>query len=374
MAGDGPGFCHQKAPHCAVYRVVLPGLDFHLKHYHPADARSRARSLLRVGKARVRSRAARAKSPRAACRRWSSLACRRVGGWLVLLTRTVPDAQTLTEFLETRIAAHSTPRDGRGFVNGWRSCSAGSWPGCTTPASSMTICTPAIYFSAWGRTTSRNCISSILYAVRLGRAAGLAAQPRQSGRPQPLVRAAICAIRPAALLGGVSGGRTARPGRVAAKQVVPSAADDPQSGKPYSAIEPSILARQGPPLSRRQSLVPPRPFRRRRLAPPSSDLDPAVLAPLLADPDEPFRRPGVIVLKDSPSSTVIEFDLPVGGVRRRVIYKRFAVTRWTDPWAALFRPAPALRSYVMGHGMRLRGLPTPRPLAVWHRTRLRPPP
>ena len=23
----------------------------------------------------------------------------------------------------------------------------------------------------------------------------------------------------------------------------------------------------------------------------------------------------------------------------------------------------------MGHGMRLRGLPTPRPLAVWHRTR-----
>ena len=103
-------------------------------------------------------------------------------------------------------------------------------------------------------------------------------------------------------------------------------------------------------------------------------MDLAVLAPLLADPDEPFRRPGVVVLKDSPSSTVIEFDLPVGGVTRRVIYKRFAVTRWTDPWAALFRPAPALRSYVMGHGMRLRGLPTPRPLAVWHRTALRPSP
>ncbi len=102
----------------------------------------------------------------------------------------------------------------------------------------------------------------------------------------------------------------------------------------------------------------------------AADLDPAVLAPLLADPDEPFRRPGIIVLKDSRSSTVIEFDLPVGGAPRRVIYKRFAVTRWTDPWAALFRPPPALRSYVMGHGLRLRGLPTPRPLAVWHRTRL----
>ena len=102
----------------------------------------------------------------------------------------------------------------------------------------------------------------------------------------------------------------------------------------------------------------------------ASDLDPAVLARLLADPDEPFRRSGIVVLKDSRSSTVIEFDLPVGGAPRRVIYKRFAVTRWTDPWAALFRPPPALRSYVLGHGLRLRGLPTPRPLAVWHRTRL----
>ena len=43
------------------------------------------------------------------------------------------------------------------------------------------------------------------------------------------------------------------------------------------------------------------------------DMDRAVLAPLLADPDEPFHRPGVVVLKDSPSSTVIEFDLPVDG-------------------------------------------------------------
>ncbi len=96
---------------------------------------------------------------------------------------------------------------------------------------------------------------------------------------------------------------------------------------------------------------------------------PAVLAPLMAAPDEPFLRPGAVVLKDSPSSTVIEFDLLVDGVPRRVIYKRFAVTRWSDPWASLFRPPPALRSYVMGHGLRLRGLPTPRPLAVWHRRR-----
>src|SRR5262249_5430244 len=30
---------------------------------------------------------------------------------------------------------------------------------------------------------------------------------------------------------------------------------------------------------------------------------------------------------------------------------------------------PAQRSYLLGHGLRLRGLPTPRPLGVWHRYR-----
>jgi hypothetical protein len=63
---------------------------------------------------------------------------------------------------------------------------------------------------------------------------------------------------------------------------------------------------------------------------------------------------------------VIEIDL----VGRPVIYKRLAVTAWSDPLTALVRPTPAMRSYVMGHALRLRGLPTPRPLAVWHRRRL----
>jgi hypothetical protein len=104
-----------------------------------------------------------------------------------------------------------------------------------------------------------------------------------------------------------------------------------------------------------------------------ADLDPEALAPLLADPDGPFCRTDVTVLKDSPTSSVVEFDLPgpsPASTMRRVIYKRFAVTRRLDPWAALVRPAPALRSYVLGHGLRLRCLPTPRPLAVWHRRRL----
>jgi tRNA A-37 threonylcarbamoyl transferase component Bud32 len=98
-----------------------------------------------------------------------------------------------------------------------------------------------------------------------------------------------------------------------------------------------------------------------------TDLDGAALAALLADPDEPFRRPGISLLKDSRSSTVAELELPVGDCLRRVIYKRFRVTTWSDPWVALVRKTPAQRSWEYGHGLRERGLPTARPLAVFHR-------
>jgi tRNA A-37 threonylcarbamoyl transferase component Bud32 len=98
-----------------------------------------------------------------------------------------------------------------------------------------------------------------------------------------------------------------------------------------------------------------------------SDLDAAAIAMLLADPDAPFRLPGVKILKDSASSTVAELELAVGGVVRQVIYKRFRATSWTDPLTALLRPTPALRSWINGHGLRERDLPTARPLAVFHR-------
>jgi hypothetical protein len=100
-----------------------------------------------------------------------------------------------------------------------------------------------------------------------------------------------------------------------------------------------------------------------------SDLDPAVLDALLADPDEPFRRPGAVLLKDGRSSTVAAFDLPTDGTPRPVIWKRFRVTSAADPWVALARRTAVLRSWVFGHGLRARCLPTPRPLLVLHRRR-----
>ena len=99
------------------------------------------------------------------------------------------------------------------------------------------------------------------------------------------------------------------------------------------------------------------------------DLDAGTVAALLADPDEPFRRPGIRLLKDSRSTTVAELELRRDGVLRPVIYKRFRVTSRSDPWAALVRTPPALRSWIHGHGLRERGLPTARPLAVLHRRR-----
>jgi tRNA A-37 threonylcarbamoyl transferase component Bud32 len=97
------------------------------------------------------------------------------------------------------------------------------------------------------------------------------------------------------------------------------------------------------------------------------ELDQSVIDMLLADPEAPFRQAGIKALKDSRSSTVVEWAIPVDGVMRPVIYKRFRATSWTDPLAALVRPTGALRSWINGHGLRERDLPTPRPLAVLHR-------
>jgi hypothetical protein len=99
------------------------------------------------------------------------------------------------------------------------------------------------------------------------------------------------------------------------------------------------------------------------------ELGPDVLGPLLANPCGPFGRTDVLVLKDSHSSTVIEFDLTVGGMARRVVYKRFRVTGRRGPWLGLMRRTPAVRSWVLGRGLHERRLPTAQLFAVLYRTR-----
>ncbi|MDB5313207.1 MAG: 3-deoxy-D-manno-octulosonic-acid kinase [Gemmataceae bacterium] len=99
------------------------------------------------------------------------------------------------------------------------------------------------------------------------------------------------------------------------------------------------------------------------------DLSEPFLKELLADPDAPFARPGTRVIKDSRTSTVAEIVIPTADGPRAAILKRINVRHWTDPARNRLRRSPALRSWVNGHALRDRLLPTPRPLAVLHRFR-----
>ena len=99
----------------------------------------------------------------------------------------------------------------------------------------------------------------------------------------------------------------------------------------------------------------------------TSDIARAELTPLLSKPQAAFTKPGAMVFKNSPSSQVVRFECRLGGINRQVVLKRFSPRRWRDAFAALFRPSPALRSWIHGHGLRERLLPTARPLAMWTR-------
>jgi tRNA A-37 threonylcarbamoyl transferase component Bud32 len=97
------------------------------------------------------------------------------------------------------------------------------------------------------------------------------------------------------------------------------------------------------------------------------EMDAAELGRLLADPDSPFRDPGVRLLKDSRTSTVAEITVSTPQGPRTMIYKRFRVKKRLTPLLNLLRDSPALRSWRAGHSMLDRGMPTPRPWLVLHR-------
>ncbi|HEY1188510.1 MAG TPA: ATP-grasp domain-containing protein [Gemmata sp.] len=99
------------------------------------------------------------------------------------------------------------------------------------------------------------------------------------------------------------------------------------------------------------------------------DLPDDFLRALLANPDALFTAPGTRLLKQCAGSTVAEIEMPTPDGPRAVILKRVN-TRST--FAALknwVRSSSARRSWLVGHGLCERWLPTPRPLAVLHRYR-----
>lgn len=96
------------------------------------------------------------------------------------------------------------------------------------------------------------------------------------------------------------------------------------------------------------------------------DLPEEFLNDFLADPTALFDRPGVRVLKDSRTSTVAALAIPTPEGPRPVVLKRVNVRWWHEPVKNLLRPSAVVRSWVNGHTLRDRWLPTPRPLAAAH--------
>lgn len=315
------------APHRTVYRVVAGGLDVHVKHYR-ADRRERWRELFRPSKARAEHDLGRAVARRGVPT-LEVLGYGEGDGESFLITRTLPGAVSLLDHLGGELP----PRErqalaravGRLLAAAHRAgaCHHDLHPG--NVLLNHTPTGPALYLID-------------LHAVRLGAPLSWPASrdnlvllerwaaPRLGQADRRRVWKAYLAARPEL---GV-------PERGGAAEVQACAA--------RSALR---FNRQ---LDRRCLGG----NRHYRAIPGGYAV--AELAELPAGPAAEAR-----VLKHSPSSTVAV--LTAAG--RAVVYKRLP-GGWGDRLASLFRDPPALRSYRMGHALRLRGVPTPRPLAVWH--------
>jgi tRNA A-37 threonylcarbamoyl transferase component Bud32 len=373
-------------PHRTVYHVTLPGLDFHLKHYRLADTRAWLRTWLRPSKARLEFERTRM----ALARRVPTLTPLAVGETSAagrqrscyLVTRTLPDAVPLTNYMEETLPTLDPSRRARlrqrlavelgvflarlhhaGVMyhdlhpgNLLLQLDAIDRPNlylidiydvCFGPPLSWRECRAnLIVLNRWFMLRSQR--SDRLRCFRAYQAARNRFAQEKGNPPTPWWRRLLASIK-----------------CWPQKREMEHSVQDLERGTLRSNL---IFWRN---LDRR-CLGTNRRFRRVRQGDVAGhavvDLDADLLGHLLDDPDEPFRQAGVRRLKDSPSSTVIELESS-GMSGRKLIFKRFAVTTWSDPWVSLLRPTPALRSFVQGHGLDLRCLPTPRPLAVLHRRR-----
>ena len=100
----------------------------------------------------------------------------------------------------------------------------------------------------------------------------------------------------------------------------------------------------------------------------SRDLDRPAVKLALADPAKLLEGPDVVVLKDSRTTTVAELTMPVRGVPRRVIYKRFKSKKPLEWLLNVVRPTRAWRAWQAGQHLLSRGIRTPQNLAIIERT------
>jgi tRNA A-37 threonylcarbamoyl transferase component Bud32 len=91
----------------------------------------------------------------------------------------------------------------------------------------------------------------------------------------------------------------------------------------------------------------------------------AIKEVVLSDPTVLLPQPGSRIVKDSASTTVAEIELD----GRPAIVKRFKLKKRFAVLANAFRPSPARRSWLNGHHLLDRQIPTARPIAYRYETR-----
>ncbi len=369
-------------PHRTVYRVRLPDLDCHIKHYRIMNLRAWLRELVRPAKALTEYRQAHAVAARQVPTAEPLAAGRQIAklggpGESFLITRTLENTVALGSYLETVLPTLPSVRQTR--LRQSLALALGEFLARMHAGGIVHHdLHPGNILLRLGPNDEVTLFLIDLHAVSVG-----------TPLSWPARSASLVLLNRYFSLRASRSDRL-RSWRVYCEQMASGGRQSPESGASLSPELPNSGDCR-PPLARRiecdtlrsnlhfwkqrdeRSLATNRYYQkvRRRgvMGHAVRDLDRSTLDQFLADPDAPFRSPGVMLLKDSRSSTVAELEIPGPDGPRRVIYKRFRVVSWSDPWAAVARRSPALRSWVFGHGLRERCLPTARPLAVFHRVR-----
>lgn len=362
----GEAFPVKVAAHRTIYRVTLPEIQFYLKHYPIADPRAWMRGWLRPSKARAESDLAAAVAshdiPTVTALAFGERSGRIGPAESYLITRTLHDVVPLGTFLENLVQEDLSDRPHK--LRQRLSAGLGTFLARLHDRGiTHHDLHPGNILLRMDQHLNPNFFLIDLHAVSLGGPLGWRASRKN------LI-----------LLNRWSILRTHRSDRMrfwraytqarSAWQTDPAAARD-LARELEARTELSNLVFWD--RRDKRCLATNRYYRRIRLPQVGghvlADLPHEAYASLLQDPDEPFRRTGIHTIKDSRSSTVVEMTLKLPAGERPVIYKRFRITSGWDPLKSLFRRSPALRSWIWGHGLRERLLPTPRPLAVLHRRR-----
>lgn len=353
----------KRAPHRMLYRICLPGIDFHLKYYPMDNWRAVVRQLFRPSKARMEYDRA-LEVARRGVPTIEPLALGEVPGRpgaSYLLTRTLPETRSLAAFLE-----NEQPLLGRAQSSRIRQRLARELGGLIARMHDggilhLDLHPGNILLRLDGEEPNLHLID--LLAIRLREPLDW-----EASRENLVVLNRWFYLR---------SGRTDRLRFWQSYQQTRQTALPPEShGRQERQLEAASLASslkfwKG--LDRRcrgTNRYFQRVARGGLRGHVSSQLPETLLHQIQADPEALFQVPGTRFLKETRTVRVAVVPMPTPEEPHRVLlYKRFGVRHRTDPWASLFRPTPALRSWMLGHALRGRGLPTPLPLLMLHRTR-----